>query len=81
MNKKEIEIGKLYKYIGISGKAIWLHMHLGYIYPKEIGMVLEANLTYSPQDGPDGYGSIKIISQNGIVGYVFYSKEEWQKIQ
>lgn len=81
MNKKEIEIGKLYKYTGISGKAIWLHMHLGYIYPNEIGMILEANLAYSPQDGQDGSGSIKIISQNGIVGYVFFSKEEWKKIQ
>jgi hypothetical protein len=78
VNKKEIEIGKLYKYTGISGKAIWLHMHLGYIYPNEIGMILEANLTYSPQDGS---GSIKIISQNGIVGYVFCSKGEWKKIQ
>jgi hypothetical protein len=70
----EIKTGKLYKYVGIGGKAIWLHMHLGYIYPNEIAMILEANWASSNVKTK----SAKIISQNGIVGYVFFSEEEWE---
>lgn len=70
----EIQTGKLYKYVGASSKPIWLHMHLGYIYPGEIAMVLEANWGSEDSD----FRSAKIISQNSIVGFVFYSEKEWQ---